>query len=67
MEQVNKDALKLICTHQVLVFAADVNIFERKLFTMKKNTEAFLVAIKDNGTEVNAFKTTYVFVYRDKN
>lgn len=34
---------------------------------MKKNTEAFLVAIKDNGTEVNAFKTTYVFMYRDQN
>ena len=48
MDQFNSDGLKLICTHHLLVFAADLNIFERKLLTIKKNTVALLVAIKDN-------------------
>ena len=49
MGQVNKNGLKLICTFQLLVFAAYVNIFERKLLTIKKNTETFEIASKENG------------------
>jgi uncharacterized protein (UPF0335 family) len=67
MGQVNKDGLKLICTHQLMVFVADVNIIERKLLAIKKNIEAFLVASKENGIEVNAVKTTYVVMSRDQN
>jgi hypothetical protein len=64
MGQVKKDGLKLICTHQILVFAADVNIFERKLLTVKENTAASLVSVKENGMELNSVKTTYVVMIR---
>jgi hypothetical protein len=49
MGHFKKDGLKLICTHQSLVFSADVSIFERKLLTVKKSTAAFLFVIKENG------------------
>jgi len=36
MEQVNKDGLKLICTHQFLLFVANVNIFEKNYLLQRK-------------------------------
>ena len=36
MDVVNKDDLKLNCTHQLLVFAADVNILKENNYYGKK-------------------------------
>jgi hypothetical protein len=49
MVHVNKDGLKLNGTHQLLVNADDVNLLGRSIFTIKKNTEALVVAIKEVG------------------
>jgi len=42
--QVNQGGLILNGTHQVLVYADDVNIVGRSIHTIKKNTEALIVA-----------------------
>jgi hypothetical protein len=44
--QVNQDGLKLNGTHQILVYADDVNILDRSVHTIKKSTEALGVASK---------------------
>jgi len=54
--QVNHDGLKLNGTHQLLVYADDVNILKGSVHAIQKNTEA-LVASKETGLEVNADKT----------
>jgi hypothetical protein len=54
--QVNQDGLKLSGTHQLLVYAADVNILVGSVHTITKNAEALVVAGKENGLEVNADK-----------
>jgi hypothetical protein len=38
--QINQDGLKLNGTHQLLVYADDVNILSGTICTAKKNTEA---------------------------
>jgi len=43
-------------THQIVVYADDVYILGRSIHTVKKNTEALVVASKDIGLEVNAKK-----------
>jgi hypothetical protein len=45
---------------------ADDNIMGRSVRTIKKNTEALVVASKDNGLEVNADKTKYMVMSRDQ-
>jgi hypothetical protein len=57
--QVNQDGLKLNGTHQLLVYAADVNILGASMHTIKKNIDTLLVANKENKLEVNADKTKY--------
>jgi hypothetical protein len=52
--------LKLNGTHQLLVYADNVNILEESMQTIKKNTEAVVVASKEIGLEVNADKTNYM-------
>ena len=56
--QVNQDSLKLSGTHQLLVYADDVNILGGSVHTVKKNAEALIVARKETGLEVNADKTS---------
>jgi len=57
--QANHDGLKLNDTHQLLVYAVDVNILEGSLRTI-------VVASKETGLEVNAGKTKYIVMSRDQ-
>src|SRR5215469_4553241 len=63
--QVTQDGLKLYGTHQLLVYADDVNILGGSVDTVKKNAEALVPATKEIGLEVNAHK--YMTVSRDQN
>ena len=65
--QVNQDGLKLNGTHQLLVYADDVNILGGSVHTVQKNAEALVAATKEIGLEVNAHKTKYMTVSRDQN
>jgi hypothetical protein len=55
------------CTHQLLVYADDVNILGGILHNIKENAEALVVANKEIAPEVNADKTKYMFMSRDQN
>jgi len=58
--------LKLNGTHQVLVYADDVNTLGRSVCTIEKNIQALVVASKEIGLEVNADKTKYMFMSQDQ-
>jgi len=58
--QVKQDGLKLNGTHQLMVYADDVNILGGSIHTIKENAEALIVASKEIGLEVNADKTKYM-------
>jgi len=64
--QVNKDGFQLNVTHQLLVYADDVNIMGGSEHTMKENAEALIVANKETGLEVNAVKMKYMIMSRDQ-
>ena len=65
--QVNHDGLQLNGTHQLLVYADDVNILRGSIHTIKENAESFIVASKEIGLEVNAYKMKYMVMSSDKN
>jgi hypothetical protein len=50
-----------------LDYADDVNVLGGSVHTIKKNTEALVVASKDNGLKVNADKTKYMVITRGQN
>jgi hypothetical protein len=52
-----KTRLNEIC--QLLVYAADMNLPESNVDTIKKNTETLIDASKEVGIEVNTEKTKY--------
>ena len=54
-------------THQLLVYADDVNVLGRSVHTVKTNTEPVVVASKEIGLEVNADETEYMVMSRDHN
>jgi len=64
--QVIQDGLKLNGTHQLLVYADDVNIMGGIVHTIKENAEALVVASKEIGLEVCANKTKYMVMSRDQ-
>jgi len=66
MVQVNQDFSMLNGTHQLLVYADDVNILGGSVHTKKKNTEAVVVANKEIGLKVNADKTKYMVMSQDQ-
>jgi hypothetical protein len=51
----------------LLAFADDVNILGGSVHTVKENAEALVVATKEIGLEVNADKTKYMVMSRDRN
>src|SRR5215510_13172088 len=65
--QVNQDGLKLNGMHQLVAYADDVNILGGSIHTVKENAEAIVVATKEIGLEVNADKTKYMVMSRDRN
>ena len=59
--------LELDGTHQVLIYADDVNMLGGNMYTIKEKAEALVVASKEIGLEVNADKTKYMVMSRDQN
>jgi hypothetical protein len=57
--------LKLNGTHQLLVYADDVNILGDDIDTTKKNTQTLIYASKD--LEVTTEKTKYMSLSRHQN
>jgi hypothetical protein len=54
--------LKLNGTHQLLVYADDVNIVGGSIHTLRKHTEALVTASKI-GLKQNADKIKYIFMF----
>ena len=52
--------MQLNGTHQLLVYAVEVNILGGSVHAIKDNAEALIVAGKENGLEVNADKTKFM-------
>jgi len=50
-----------------LIYADAVHILGGSVLIIKKNTEVLVVASRENGLEVNADKSKYVVMFRDKN
>jgi hypothetical protein len=63
--QVNQVRLKLNGAYQILVHAHDVNILGGSIHTVRKSTEALVIASMETGLEVNADKTKYIVHSRD--
>jgi hypothetical protein len=60
--QENQVGLELNGTHQLIVYADDVNLLDYSVNTIKENTETFLEASKDVGLEIYAGKTKYMIM-----
>jgi hypothetical protein len=58
----SQECLKLNGTHQLVVYADDVNILGGSIHTIRKNTESLIIASKEIGLEVNTEKTEYVIM-----
>ena len=59
--------MKLNGTHQLLVYAEDVNTLGGSERTIKENAIALVVASTEIGLEVNADKSKYMVMSRDQN
>ena len=59
--------MKLNVTHQLLVYADDVNILGGNAHTIKENPNVLLVDSKEAGLDVNGDKTVCMVMSRDQN
>jgi site-specific DNA-adenine methylase len=59
--------LKLNGTHQLLVYADDVNLLDDNIDTIKRNTQHLIDASKEVGLEANTEKTKYMLLSRHQN
>jgi hypothetical protein len=59
--------LNLNGTHQLLVYADDVNLLGDNIDAIKKNMETLIDASKEVGLEVNTEKTKYMLLSRQQN
>jgi hypothetical protein len=64
--QANQKSLKLNGTHQLLVYADDVNILGGSIHSIKKNAD-LVIASKEIGLKVSADKTKYMVRSQNQN
>jgi hypothetical protein len=65
--QENQVGLKLNGTHQLLVYADDVNLLGDNIDAIKKNMETLTDTSKEVRLEVNTEKTKYMLLSRHQN
>jgi hypothetical protein len=59
--------MELNGTHQLSVYADDVNVLGDNIDTIKKNTPTLIDASKEVGLKVNTEKTKYMLLSRHQN